>query len=97
MSPYFSLFLRAFGFKPGFRRTGPSRLVNIFVAAGVGVISGYYIFSKPLEDYWAEQQQQQQQAAEGKVAATATAAERIAASTTTAAKENTKLDPSARK
>ena len=54
MDPRFSLFLRAIGIKPGFRRTGPSSLINIAFAAGVGVISGQYIFKEPLEEYWAE-------------------------------------------
>lgn len=54
MDPRFSLFLRAIGLKPGFRRTGPSNLVNIAFAAGLGVISGNYIFKEPLEEYWAE-------------------------------------------
>ena len=54
MGPRFSLFLRALGLKPGFRRTGPSSLVNIAFAAGLGVISGQYIFKEPLEEYWAE-------------------------------------------
>ena len=64
----FSMFLRAIGLKPGFRRTGPSALVNIGVASLIGVVSGHYIFSEPLEKYWKEQQQiaqsEQQQIAE---------------------------------
>eukprot|EP00977_Amphora_coffeiformis_P004324 scaffold912_cov153-Amphora_coffeaeformis.AAC.5 len=36
----FSFFLRAIGLKRGFRRTGPSTWLNLFVAAGVGAISG---------------------------------------------------------
>lgn len=58
-NPRFSLFLRAIGLKPGFRRTGPSSLLNIAVAAGVGVISGTYIFKQPLEEYWKEEHQRQ--------------------------------------
>jgi len=34
--------------------SGPMRLLNLGVAAGVGVISGQYIFKEPLEEYWAE-------------------------------------------
>ena len=65
-SPYFSLFLRALGIKPGFRRTGPSRLVNLFVAAGIGVGSGYYIFADALQDaaHKVQQEQQHQTSAE---------------------------------
>lgn len=68
-NPYFSLFLRAIGIKRGFRRTGPNSLWSIAIAAGVGVISGQYIFKQPLEEYWKEQhqkvaQQQQQQQGE---------------------------------
>ena len=37
---HFSFFLRAIGIKPGFRRTGPSTLLNLFFVAGVGVVSG---------------------------------------------------------
>ena len=60
-NPRFSLFLRAIGLKRGFRRTGPSSLLNIGVAALVGAISGHYIFKDPLEQYWREQKQQLQQ------------------------------------
>jgi hypothetical protein len=59
-NPRFSLFLRAIGVKPGFRRTGPSSLLNIGFAALLGVVSGHYIFNEPLKQYWLEQQQQQQ-------------------------------------
>jgi hypothetical protein len=55
MDPRFSLFLRAIGVKRGFRRTGPSSFINIAVAAGIGIISGRYIFKEPLEEYWTEQ------------------------------------------
>jgi hypothetical protein len=60
-NPRFSLFLRAIGVKPGFRRTGPSSLINIGFAALLGVVSGHYIFNEPLKQYWLEQQQLQQQ------------------------------------
>jgi len=55
-SSRFSLFLRAIGIKPGFRRarTGPGSLLHLAVAAGVGVVSGQYIFKQPLEEYFAE-------------------------------------------
>lgn len=55
--PRWSMFLRAIGVKPGFRRTGPSSLFNIALAAGLGVVTSQYIFKQPLEDYWAEQRQ----------------------------------------
>jgi hypothetical protein len=67
---YWSNFKRALGLRQGFRRSGGSDYINIAVAAGVGVVSGHYIFKQPLEDYWreenqksssTEQQQQQQQ------------------------------------
>lgn len=58
-NPRFSMFLRAIGLKPGFRRTGPSSLFSIGVAALVGVVSGHYIFHEPLQAYWKEQQQLQ--------------------------------------
>ena len=40
-----------------FRNSGSTglRLMNMVVAAGIGVISGQYIFKEPLEHYWAEQ------------------------------------------
>jgi len=60
-NPRFSLFLRAIGLKPGFRRTGPSALINIAVAAAVGVVSGHYIFKEPLEEYWREKALEAQQ------------------------------------
>jgi hypothetical protein len=67
-NPRFSLFLRAIGVKPGFRRTGPSGLINIGFAALLGVVSGHYIFNEPLKQYWLEQQQfQQQQEASGEM------------------------------
>mmetsp|Transcript_18491 Transcript_18491/g.23810 ORF Transcript_18491/g.23810 Transcript_18491/m.23810 type:complete len:90 (-) Transcript_18491:359-628(-) len=50
-SVYWSLFQRAIGLKQGFRRSGSSSLVHIAVASGVGVISGFYIFKDPLEEY----------------------------------------------
>jgi hypothetical protein len=67
-NPRFSLFLRAIGLKPGFRRgSGPSSLFSIGVAALVGVASGHYIFHEPLQAYWKEQQQlQEQEATESK-------------------------------
>jgi len=61
MGPRFDLFLIAIGLKPGFRRTGPSRLVNIAVASLIGVISGQYIWKEPLEQYWREKRLQEQQ------------------------------------
>jgi hypothetical protein len=67
MNPRWSLFLRAVGIKPGFRRTGPSSLVNIAVISFIGVLSGRYIFQEPLEEYWKEQhrlQNEQQQLGE---------------------------------
>jgi hypothetical protein len=41
--------------------------VNIAVAAGVGTISGHYIFKQPLEEYWQEQYrlQKEQEAVTG--------------------------------
>jgi hypothetical protein len=60
-NPRFSMFLRAVGIKPGFRRTGPSTLLNIAFVSFVGVVSGQYIFKEPLEQYWAEQRQLEQQ------------------------------------
>ena len=41
----YSSFLRAIGLKRGFRRTGPSTLLNLFIAAGVGVLSGKTYFA----------------------------------------------------
>jgi hypothetical protein len=32
-------------------------MFNLFVAAGVGVVSAHYIFKVPLEEYWREQRQ----------------------------------------
>jgi hypothetical protein len=61
-NPRFSLFLRAIGVKPGFRRgTGGPGLFGIALAALVGAVSGHYIFHEPLRAYWMEQQQKQQQ------------------------------------
>jgi hypothetical protein len=60
-NPRFSMFLRAIGLKPGFRRTGASSLVNIGVAALIGVLSAQYIWKEPLEQYWKEQHLLQQQ------------------------------------
>ena len=34
--------------------TGGLRFINMAVAAGIGVISGQYIFKGPIEAYWAE-------------------------------------------
>lgn len=50
---YWQGFLRAIGMRPGFRRTrtGPGSLLHLFVAAGVGVVSGHYIFSEPLREF----------------------------------------------
>lgn len=68
---YWKSFLRATGFRQSFRSTGPSSLLNLAVAAGLGVASGHYIFKQPLEEYWSnaehrkehdQRQQQQQQA-----------------------------------
>jgi hypothetical protein len=61
MNPRFSLFLRAIGIKPGFRRTGPSSLVNIAFVSFVGVVSGRYIFGDLLEEHWQEQRRLQQE------------------------------------
>jgi hypothetical protein len=74
---YWANFKRALGIRPGFRRSSASAYFNMAVAAGVGVISGHYIFKQPLEEYWREQhktnlllqqdqQQQQQQQQNGK-------------------------------
>lgn len=52
---YWKSFLRAIGLRQSFRRAGPSSLFNIAVAAGIGVVSGQYIFKVPLEEYWSEQ------------------------------------------
>jgi hypothetical protein len=54
---YWANFKRALGFRHGFRRSGGSSYINIAVAAGVGVVSGHYIFKQPLEDYWSEENQ----------------------------------------
>ena len=55
-NPHWSGFKLAVGLRPGFRRTGPATLINIAVAAGVGAVSGYYIFKEPLDDYWRKKQ-----------------------------------------
>ena len=34
-------------------------LTNITVAIGIGVISGHYMFSEPLEQYWKEKRLQE--------------------------------------
>ena len=34
--------------------TGGLRFINMAVAAGIGVISGQYIFKGPIEAFWAE-------------------------------------------
>ena len=61
-SPRWSMFLRAIGVKQGFRRTGAfGGMLSIAIAAGVGVISGQYIFKEPLEEYWREQKALEQQ------------------------------------
>lgn len=60
-TPRFSLFLRALGFKRGFRRTGVSTLPNVAVAAFVGVVSGHYIFNEPLREYFAELKEREEQ------------------------------------
>ena len=40
----------------GFGSTaGPGSMLHLFVAAGIGWVSGQYIFKQPLEEYWAEQ------------------------------------------
>ena len=70
-NPRFSLFLRAIGLKRGFRRTGPSGLVNIAVAAAVGVVSGHYIFKEPLDEYWKERLEQERLEKEAAAVATA--------------------------
>jgi hypothetical protein len=58
---YWQGFLRAIGMRPGFRRTrtGPGSLLHLFVAAGVGVVSGHYIFSEPLREFHAQRIQEQ--------------------------------------
>jgi hypothetical protein len=33
--------------------------MNMTVAIGVGVISGHYLFSEPLEQYWKEKRKQE--------------------------------------
>jgi hypothetical protein len=58
---YWQGFLRAIGMRPGFRRTrtGPGSLLHLFVAAGVGVVSGHYIFSEPLREFHSQRIQEQ--------------------------------------
>ena len=51
-------------YRPSFRRTGPSSIVNIFVVTLVGVVSGNYIFGEPLRQYWEEQAKLEAQAKE---------------------------------
>lgn len=34
-------------------------LMNLTVAVGVGVVSGHYVFSEPLEQYWREKRIQE--------------------------------------
>ena len=69
MSMYWKSFLRAIGARQSFRRTGPSSILNLAVAAGIGIASGHYIFKAPLEEYWSEQnraeRERQQQSNEG--------------------------------
>lgn len=67
---YMKGFKLAIGIKPGFRRTGPAGLMNIAVAAAVGVVSGHYIFKQPLEDYWTEKRLQEANALKNPGAAT---------------------------
>jgi hypothetical protein len=54
---------RALGFRSaGFRRGGSNffNYASIAVAAGVGVVSGHYIFDEPLKAYWREEKERQQ-------------------------------------
>ena len=41
-----------------------SGMMNVTIAAGVGFVSGYYIFKEPLEAYWREQRKLEQPTAE---------------------------------
>ncbi len=62
MPLYWQGFLRAIGMRPGFRRTrtGPGSLLHLFIAAGVGVVSGHYIFSEPLRKFHLKRLEEQQ-------------------------------------
>ena len=75
---YMKSFLRAIGLRQSFRRTGPSSLLNIAVAAGIGVVSGQYIFKEPLAEYWSEQNRAAREARLGMSEAEASAAKTAA-------------------
>ena len=51
-------FTQSFRRRRGFRLRrsafGPPVVVNFFVAAALGVVSGNYIFKEPIEQYWKE-------------------------------------------
>jgi hypothetical protein len=71
MSSWTNNIKRALGIRnAGFRRGGSNffNYASIAVAAGVGVVSGHYIFDEPLKEYWREEnerQQRQQEQQEG--------------------------------
>jgi hypothetical protein len=47
---------------PSLRRNGSDTimwLMNLTVAIGIGVVSGHYMFSEPLEQYWTEKRKQE--------------------------------------
>ena len=58
---YWQSLMRAVGFRPGFRRASGNGLLNLAVAAGIGVVSGHYIFKAPLEEYWSEENREQRE------------------------------------
>jgi hypothetical protein len=64
MSSWTNNIKRALGFRnAGFRRGGSNffNYASIAVAAGVGVVSGHYIFDEPLKAYWREENERQRQ------------------------------------
>lgn len=62
VSMYWKSFLRAIGVRQSFRRNSAQSLFNIAVAAGVGAVSGHYIFKAPLEEYWSEENRERREA-----------------------------------
>lgn len=63
MSSWANNIKRALGIRSGFRRGGSNFLnyASVAVAAGVGVVSGHYIFDEPLKAYWREENERRRQ------------------------------------
>lgn len=52
---YWQSFLRAVGFRRSFRRSAGNSWSSLILAAGLGTISGHYIFKAPIEEFWSEE------------------------------------------